>query len=161
MLDVAPTDLHALPLRPGPAPRTSAAPPHEQLSQNAPVAWQEQLYRRVLTLPGVTERPSQVSVPGTRAFFLAPGAAGPGGEFAHLHPARDGSLHLWLPPDQEARVFAQGWGEAHPLARRRPAARRLLMVYGPRDAAELDAVWQIVRAAHRFAGGVPAGGQGG
>ena len=48
---------------------------------------------------------SMVSVPGARAFVLGEAAGRPpeafmvGGEFAHLHPDYDGSLHLILPPE--------------------------------------------------------------
>jgi len=36
------------------------------------------------------------------------------GEFAHLHPAHDGSLHLALPPAQAADAIAKGWAIAYP-----------------------------------------------
>ena len=45
--------------------------------------------------------------------FLVPSA----GEFAHLHPGYDGSLHLALPLALATDVIAKGWGVAHPLAR--------------------------------------------
>ena len=59
------------------------------------------------------------------ARFTLPGGSGPddaylvpqGREFAHLHPAHDGSLHLALPPAQAADLVAHGWG----VPPRRPA----------------------------------------
>jgi phospholipase/carboxylesterase len=79
--------------------------PHQQLTQTAPIGLQDELFARVLTLPGVSTGDSCVSVPGARAFILDPAlAAGPAAafqcetEFAHLHPPGDGSLHIALPP---------------------------------------------------------------
>src|SRR6185436_4545837 len=90
--------------RAGARPRTTATNPHTQLDQNAPPALQEELFARVLALPNVVPGPSHVSVPGARAFHLPacrqPAEAGfmVEREFAHLHPADDGSLHMALPP---------------------------------------------------------------
>ena len=94
------------------------------------------------------------SVPGARAFTLEDGK-GPedaflvpqAGEFAHLHPAYDGSLHLSLAPDQAADVVAQGWGVPHMWAGTR-LTPGFVMVHGPRDAEELDIVAGIVAASH-------------
>ena len=46
--------------------------PHQQLTQTAPIGLQEELFARVLTLPGVSTGDSCVSVPGARAFILDP-----------------------------------------------------------------------------------------
>ena len=75
--------------------------PHQQLDQNAPAEMQELLFERIRRLPGVSVAPSKISVPGARAFVLEAPADRPeafmvGGEFAHLHPPTDGSLHLML-----------------------------------------------------------------
>ena len=66
--------------------------PYQQLSQNAPPELQGALFARAAALPGVVVGPSNVSVPGARAFHLdeahaggAPGAYMVGREFAHLH----------------------------------------------------------------------------
>ena len=74
------------------------------------------------------------------------------GEFAHLHPSYDGSLHLVLPPDQAADVSAKGWGRPHMWAGTRLSSG-FMMVYGPRDEQELAVVLGIVRASHAYAGG--------
>ena len=39
-----------------------------------------------------------------------------GREFAHLHPASDGSLHMVLLLDVVEDVIENGWAEQHPLA---------------------------------------------
>ena len=86
--------------------------------------------------------------------FLVPRA----GEFAHLHPEYDGSLHLALPPDQARDVVAKGWGVTHPLAGIR-LARGMVMIYGPRDQAELDVVTAIVSTSHAYATGGLSGSE--
>lgn len=158
------TDISSLPQRAGERPQTHYDMPHQQESQNAPTELQEALFERVAALPGVIVGPSGVSVPGARAFHLDPAhAAGPrdafmvGNEFAHLHPAYDGSLHLVLPEAEAREVIAKGWGEFHPLVEQGIAPPTNVMVYGPRNEAELDTVMHIVRAAHANAtGAAPA-----
>ena len=127
---------------------------HRQLSQIAPVPLQDELARRIAALDGVRVAHSAISVPGARGFFLSPRAGrGPaaafmaGREFAHLHPAQDGSMHAALPRRMRAAALARGWAEAHPLV-------GTPMVFGPRDAAELEVVWQIFLASYRFAAGL-------
>lgn len=148
-------DLTSLPRRAGDAPSTNPGMPHTQLSQNAPVEFQEALFQRAAALPGVIVARSHVSVPGARAFHLdeASGGSGPeafmvGTEFAHLHPPRDGSLHLVLPEAAARQVIELGWGEFHPLVDQGIMPPTNLMVYGPRDADELESVWRIVQASH-------------
>ena len=149
-----------LPIRPGPRPRTTATNPHVQLDQNAPLHLQERLFERGRDLSSVRVEPSGISVAGARAFVLAEDAAGGpaeafmiGREFAHLHPAGDGSLHMMLPLDVARSVDEQGWGEQHPAARMGLIAQTAMMVYGPRDEDELEIVWDVLRASHAFAAG--------
>ena len=149
-----------LPTRSGERPAVSWTIPQEQRSDNAPVELQEQLFARISELAGVTSRQSAISVPGARGLmlegrghasldaFLVPGA----GEFAHLHPTHDGSLHLALPPALAADAVAKGWAVAHPLAGIR-LARGMVMIYGPRDTAELATVAGIVETSHAYATG--------
>jgi phospholipase/carboxylesterase len=140
--------------RPGPRPLTTPTNPHTQLDQIAPVALQEQVFSRARDLPGVVVGASHVSVPGARAFHL-PGCGDPvpGGfmiaqEFAHVHPARDGSLHMALPPKIVDAVIENGWAERHPLAGKHGLPNNIVMVYGPRDDAELEIVVALVRASY-------------
>jgi hypothetical protein len=137
--------------------------PHTQTSQNAPGDLQEALLERAAKLPGVVVARSHVSVPGARAFHLdEEHAHGPreafmvGTEFAHLHPPYDGSLHLVLPEVEARGIIALGWGEFHPLVEQGVMPPTNLMVFGPRDAGELEAVWAIVHASYAHAAGVPA-----
>jgi phospholipase/carboxylesterase len=147
-----------LPPRAGDRPRVSWTIPQQQESDNSPPEVQQQLFDRVAGLPGVTTRQSAISVPGARGFMVERGADAPldaflvprVGEFAHLHPDHDGSLHLTLPPALAADAIAKGWAVAHPLAGVR-LARGTVMVYGPRDATELEIVTGIVATSHAFA----------
>lgn len=147
----------SLPHRGGPRPQVSWSIPQQQQSQNAPVDLQEQLFARVTSLEGVSTSDSHISVPGARAFVLST-AAGPDdaflvpgtGEFAHLHPGYDGSLHLALPAPLAADLVLRGWGTPHPWAGTR-LAPGFVMLFGPRTDAELETVVGVVRTAHAFA----------
>jgi phospholipase/carboxylesterase len=147
-------DLFLSTKRLGPRPRTTPTNPHTQLDQIAPVAMQEALFARASGLAGVVGGGSHVSVPGARAFHLPEcRQAAPGGfmierEFAHLHPARDGSLHMALPPGIVDAVIENGWAERHPLAGKHGLPSNIVMVYGPRDDAELEIVFALVSASH-------------
>ena len=72
-------------------------------------------------------------------------------EFAHLHPVSDGSLHMSLPSAIVDAVIDNGWAERHPLAGRYGLPDNIVMVYGPRDDAELAIVVQLLRASHQAA----------
>jgi hypothetical protein len=149
----------SLPKRVGDRPRTTPTNPHTQLDQQpGDLRVVEELARRAFALPGVREEPSRISVPGARALVLAPDEpTGPreafliDREFAHLHPAPDHSLHAMLPPEIVAEAVAAGWAELHPVARRGLIPRTAVMLYAPRDEAELEVVEGLLRASHAFA----------
>lgn len=155
--------------RAGARPRATRTNPHTQLDQNAPVPFQEEVFLLAQGLPGVVVGPSHVSVPGARAFHL-PACSQPADdgfmlerEFAHLHPSSDGSLHMSLPSKIVDTVIANGWAEYHPLAGKHGLPKNIVMVYGPRDEAELAIVGALVRASHegacvRLPGHPPQGG---
>jgi phospholipase/carboxylesterase len=146
-----------LPRRLGQRPEVSWSIPQQQLSQNAPEGLQQRLFERISDLAGVLTSESRISVPGARAFVVAAGS-GPGdaflvpqvGEFAHLHPGYDGSLHLALPPRLAADLVVQGWGIPHPWAGTR-LAPGFEMLFGPRTADELETITAIVTTAHAIA----------
>ena len=148
-----------LPTRAGSSPDVSAGIPQHQLSQNAPPDVQAELWRRIAELPDVTTASSSVGVTGTRALLLdRVKAAGPDaafvlpddGEFAHMHPDRDGSLHVVLPDAQAYDAVAKGWAVPHPLAGVR-LSPGMVLVHGPRDAAEVEIVAGITAASHQYA----------
>jgi Family of unknown function (DUF5519) len=148
-----------LPIRVGERPRTTPTNPHSQLDQQpTELRWVEELAERVFALPGVVEERSRISVAGARALVLAAGeAAGPpeafliDREFAHLHPAPDHSLHAMLPTETVTEAVAAGWAEPHPIAIRGLIPPTAVMLYAPRDAAELEVIEALVRASHAFA----------
>lgn len=155
------TAIKNLPLRKGPRPATTTVQPHQQLDQQpTDSSIRLLLAERVFALPGVSEGPSRISVPGARALLLERAdIAGPKeaffveGEFAHLHPGEDQSLHICLPVDVASAACEAGWGEPHILVASGALPRTHVMVYAPRDKAELDVVGSLVEAAHRFATG--------
>jgi phospholipase/carboxylesterase len=146
-----------LPRRRGSRPEVSWVIPQQQRTQNAPAELQERLFARATALAGTRTGPSRISVPGARgltlehpagpaAAFLVPEVA----EYAHVHPTYDGSLHLALPVAQAADLVAKGWGAPHPWAGTR-LTPGFVMVFGPRDAEELETVAGVLAASHRYA----------
>ena len=80
------------------------------------------------------------------------------GEFAHLHPSYDGSLHLSLPLSLAHDALRKGWAVAHPLAGIE-LTEGMAMIFGPRDQEELDVVAGIVTASYQYASGASAGAE--
>lgn len=149
-----------LPDRRGPRPQTTPTNPHMQLDQLPPGRVLAGLTELLFKLPGVQEQPSAISVPGARALWLEPDdARGPrdaflvGREFAHLHPPPEGSLHVALPPTLVPEAIARGWAETHPVARLGLIPGNVVMLYAPRNDAEVALILRLVRAALSFARG--------
>ena len=145
--------------RSGPRPEVTWTIPQQQESQNAPTALQERLFDELRDLAGVDVGPSRISVPGARGLTLREGSTDEHaflvpevGEFAHLHPAYDGSLHVVLPPELAADVSTKGWGRPHMWAGTR-LSPGFMLVHGPRDDDELATVRGIVAASHAYARG--------
>lgn len=149
-----------LPARRGPPPETHFGMPHQQQTQNADEDIYEALAERMFSLPQTVEQPSQISVPGARALVLAedvepgpPEAFMVGREFCHLHPPYDASLHMCLPVAVAKDAIDAGWAELHPLAAAGRVPPTRVMVFGPRDEEELEIVFDLIQASHRFATG--------
>jgi hypothetical protein len=148
-----------VPTREGPKPTTTSENPHTQLDQNAPVELQDRLRDHALGLPGVRRGRSQVSVPGAVAFYLddplEPRSVPElfGTEWGHIHPHHDGSLHINVPTELAERLIAHGWAEYHNVVARGLAPPIVIMLYGPRDEAELAVARSIVEEAYLAAGG--------
>jgi hypothetical protein len=147
------------PARSGPRPATTPVNPHTQLDQNAPVELQDRLRDHGLSLPGVRAGRSNVSVPGAVAFFLddppRPAALPDlfGGEWGHIHPRHDGSLHLNLPTPAAERLIELGWAEFHHVVEQGLVPPIVIMLYGPRDEDELTVAKHVVEIAYLAAGG--------
>lgn len=73
-------------------------------------------------------------------------------EPVHLHGVQDTSVHLVLPPDRGRELVELGWAEPHQYA----DFDTEFMIYGPRDAVELEVVLSIIRESLAFARGEPA-----
>lgn len=73
-------------------------------------------------------------------------------EIGHFHPW-DGSLHIALPPAVAHDAVAAGWAEVHPVAKVGGAPTNIVMLYGPRDEREVQALFALILAAYRYAGG--------
>lgn len=156
-------DAHMIPERRGPRPAAHAGLPHQQLDQIAPWELQQALWSRMVTLPGVRATGSPMSLPDTRALQLDRALAnGPevafapdgGTEFAHLHGRPDGSLHMFLPTEAAEAAIVAGWAEFHPYVLKGLLARHYVMIYGPRDAEEVDIAFRFVQLSRDFAAGV-------
>ena len=148
--------------RAGPRPQTSEGIPHRQLDQNPDPSVYALVATRWGDMPGTVQGPSGVSVPGARALFLLPCDVCNerygfmhGREFAHLHPAGDGSFHMALAPDDLQCVLARGWGELHPWVPSGRVLPNVAMVFAPRDELEAQLVLDIAAASMRNAGSPP------
>ena len=145
------------PRRPGRRPTTSTVGPHRQLDQRSPEDISGELARRVIALDGVEEGVSQVSVASSRAIFLTDVlresdprtslAPGQRLEPVHLHGIEDTSLHAVLPPEVGAEMVRLGWGEAHQYE----DFGTEFMIYGPRNAVELEIVMSLIQESLAFA----------
>jgi hypothetical protein len=76
-----------------------------------------------------------------------------GREFAHVHPAHDGSMHLMLPLEVARELIGKGWGELHPMAEAGYIPANAVMAYAPRGSAEIDTLMGILRISWDFACG--------
>lgn len=150
-------DLTAPTTRAGARPVTTGLEiPHDQLDQFSPPEIRARLVEVARSLPGVFTGPSQVSEPASLALRLRQ-PAGPWEAF--LHPSRDefghihrsGFLHLTLPRAVLAPFVAAGWAEPHPISRRPEWPDTILMLYAPRDEAELGIAVAALRASWRHA----------
>jgi hypothetical protein len=56
-----------------------------------------------------------------------------------------------LPTETVTEAVAAGWAEPHPVALRGLIPPTAVMLYAPRDQAELDVIESLVRDSHAFA----------
>ena len=148
----------SLPQRVGPRPQTTPNVPHVQIGIKPVPELDAELLRRVSTLPGVDVRPTVISLPGAKGFWLDenmplahPEVIVGGREFAHVHP--DGSLHAALSPERSREAVAAGWAVRHPWADQRPGWEGFVMLYTPTSEDELQTVFQLVVDSYNFVTG--------
>ncbi|MEP6482010.1 MAG: hypothetical protein ABJA94_08400 [Rhodoglobus sp.] len=144
--------------RTGTEPELSTDGPQRQLTQqSSPEVWGRLVFEAT-RLPGVIEGHSAVSPASSRALFLSefrdvtiPGTSLAGGddrlEPVHLHGVDDTSIHLCLPRERAATVIAAGWAEPHQYG----DFGTELLVFGPRDSAELELIVGFIRESLDFA----------
>jgi len=149
-----------IPPRSGPTPVTTPCAPHTQVSQNPDAAAYRAFKDRAFDFPFVTRQPSRISVPGAEALCLEHGhgcgcreAFMIGSEFAHIHPPQDGSMHMMLPEDAVPRIIELGWAEPHPMASAGMIPKTAVMVYAPRDTAEIETALGLLQLSYDFACG--------
>lgn len=140
------------PRRVGPRPTTTGLEiPHDQMDQFSPPEIRAALVKEAESLPGVFTGPSQVSEPSSLALRLYE----PRGPWeAFLHPSRDefghihraGFMHLTLPAPLIDPLTEAGWVEAHPISLRPQWPDTIVMLYAPRDEAELAVAVAALRA---------------
>jgi hypothetical protein len=73
--------------------------------------------------------------------------------WGQLQPPDDGSAHLHLPAPVAGRLVGLGWAEHHPVVVRGLAPPVVVLLYGPRDEAELAVARAVLTAAYVAAGG--------
>ncbi|KAH4948719.1 hypothetical protein HBI56_134020 [Parastagonospora nodorum] len=156
----------ALPTRKGPRPQVRGIAPQRQKTQESPAAVYTQLVERLSALAAdprnkLVERTSCFEKNSSGLFASVPITRTCGGEICHAHPS-DGSMHLTLHPADAKLVLENGWGERHPLARggwcRRFVPKEFVLVYAPRDAAEVEVVMNIVAASVWWVSGIDVNG---
>lgn len=160
-------------------PRSSAWPPQRQENQRASpsteAAINSLLKRKAVQNPATLVMEKSFFEPHLRALKRrlpagavagAPGTAAEwGGEIAHAH--YESSAHVVLHPADAAELIRAGWGERHPLACcaehwlwrfyhhswrgvRLPLPNNFVLVYAPRNQAEMAVFERIVNAAIWF-----------
>lgn len=151
-----------LPVREGVRPTTTPSNPHIQLNQQ-PVDRKiiDELMNWAFTdLSNISKEPSRISLPGAQAMCLSEdkmcshcNAFIVGNEFAHFHPAPDGSMHLGLPVEDARYVIEKGWGELHPVAKMGYLPTNFIMLYAPRNEEEILIAQKIIYRSYQFARG--------
>jgi len=154
------TTLQGLPRREGERPNIAPHPiPHRQLTQVGSDATLSALVSAVDGIvrqqPGLIEfKTSRFETHNDAVWLSEPQKGNPdtlsGGEVAHVHPS-DGSMHVILSPSDAKLVMEAGWGELHPIAGYGPLAPTYLMLYSPRDAADIAVIRRIIEAAVFYA----------
>jgi len=155
---IAPS-LRRLARRGGERPRFAPKWPCPQLDQSSDESLHAALADAIASLPGVGTQPAPFGAPGI-GFALdedlargQPEAFIGEGCFLALQPG--GAMHLSLRPEWAQKVVNHGWATVHPFARYMAGAvpPQSLVVYAPRDRAELAVARRIAEAAHGYAMG--------
>ena len=135
-----------LPKRPGSRPETTTGVPHVQIGVEPVPNINDELFRRVYSIPGIENRRSVVSPwqglwLNEELTVFVPEALIGGREFAHIHA--DGSLHIFLEHDRALEAVKTGWAVFHPFAVQQ-GWDGFVMLYTPLSINELDVTFQLI-----------------
>jgi phospholipase/carboxylesterase len=137
-----------LPERDGTPPATTSGVPHQQIGVDPVPEVNDELFRRVFSIPGVESQPSVVAgwdgiwVSEQLEIMVQDAIIGER-EFGHIH--HDGSLHIFLEPDRAIEAIKTGWAVAHPYAvQRRDGWEGFVMLYTPQSIVELNVTFQLI-----------------
>ena len=150
-------DTVELPKRSGSRPETTMGVPHFQIGVELVPEVNEELFRRVYSLPGLENRNSVVG--GWRGLWLTeevtvviPEAIISGREFGHIHD--DGSLHVFLETSRSYQAVSSCWAVLHPYAvERLDGWEGFVMLYTPQSLNELDVTFQIIVDGYNYVTG--------
>jgi hypothetical protein len=149
-----------LPLRKGDAPKIGETIPQLQFSDLSPDDIRGKLWDWAFnSFEDVSEEDTRISVPTTRAMWLDPEVLAahadafmppPGSrEFCHMH--LDGSIHAVVAIYVEDEIIQKHWGRRHPLYHSHGVKE--VIVYAPRNEAEIDVLKSVVRKSYEYATG--------
>lgn len=146
--------------RPGLRPETTLTVPHFQIGVNPVPEVNEELYRRVYSIPGIEQKPSAASnwdgLYLTEDVSMAkPEATIEDREFGHIHT--DGSLHIFLDPSRSQEAVDSCWAVFHPWAlqetetgeqtepgEEQKSWKGFVMLYTPLSIEELNVTFQLI-----------------
>lgn len=147
-----------LPARSGPRPAVYKGLPQHQTEQHPDRKNWAHARSMVDTWANAVIAPSRRAAPGTMGLFVDDEKTPNdderfliGREFAHHHPDTDGGLHMVLPDAWVDAVLKQEWGEPHLLAGKPTVSRLTVLIYAPRDDAELAVVKTLIGVSQEFA----------
>jgi len=139
----------ALPPRCDSRPETTMRIPHRQIGVEPVTEVNEELFRRVYSLPGIENQPSVIAqwrslwLTDEVTIVVPEAVINDSREFGHIHD--DGSLHIFLKPSRAVEAVAACWGIDHPFAEQQiPGWDGFVMLYTPQSIDELNVTFQLI-----------------
>ena len=157
LVDPSPPSFPALPARLPPPAVTTGAVPHQQIDPDVFPELIASMSGQIFAFPEVESRPSTIVDDATAIWltsdfnFGRPECVIRERELGHIHA--DGSLHITLPHARIPGAADAGWIERHPWSTTRPRFSAYVMVFTPRDVAEVELIVDLVEVAIDFVRG--------